>query len=198
MRFAGGSVIFLAPLILLISGRASADFLEEFTRTRNFAQETLSVMRGVRESVPVDTSLLREKSQTMGLDALIRQKAARHGIDPNFVRAVIAVESGYNPSALSPKGAMGLMQLMPATAYDLRVENPWDPAENLEGGIFYLASLLSEFRDVRHALVAYNAGPEVVRKKLTVPQETKQYVRLVLTHFNRSFEQQEERKKRGS
>lgn len=198
MRFAGGSVIFLAALILLISGRASADFLEEFTRTRDFAQETLSVMRGVRESVPVDTSLLRGKSQTIGLDALIRQKAARHGIDPNFVRAVIAVESGYNPFARSPKGAMGLMQLMPATAAELGVANPWEPEENLEGGIYYLASLLSEFRDVKDALIAYNAGPEVVRKKLTVPQETKQYVRLVLTHFNRSFEKQEERKKRGS
>ncbi len=78
------------------------------------------------------------------------------------------------------------MQLMPKTASALGVKNPWDPNENLDGGIRYLASLLWEFRDIEKALVAYNAGPEVIRKDLPVPRETRRYVYSVLDHFSRS------------
>jgi len=119
------------------------------------------------------------------IDRLIHQKARRYGINPDFIRAVVQVESGFDVYALSPKGAMGLMQLMPKTASTLRVQNPWDPGDNLEGGIRYMASFLLEFRDVRKALIAYNAGPEVVRKRLELPNETRQYVRLVLRYFRR-------------
>jgi len=75
------------------------------------------------------------------------------------------------------------MQLMPKTASTLRVQNPWDPGDNLEGGIRYMSGLLFEFRDVKKALIAYNAGPEVVRKRLELPNETRRYVQLVLHHF---------------
>jgi hypothetical protein len=192
-------------LILSLRGQAYGDFLEEFSVTRTLAYETLRVVHGIsplaeRKALPRNCQLRNprdgKKMTRREIDNLIEKKAARHGINPDFVRSVVKVESGYNVSALSPKGAMGLMQLMPGTASDLWVENPWDPAENLEGGISYLASLLSEFRDVRHALVAYNAGPEVIKKKQAVPQETRQYVHLVLTHFNGSHQKHKEIRKR--
>lgn len=187
----------LVILILALRGQASGDFLEEFSVTRTLAYETLRIVHGVsplteRKELAGNSRLRnprdRKQMTQSEIDNLIEKKAFRYGINPDFVRSVVMVESGYDVAALSPKGAMGLMQLMPATASDLRVQNPWEPEENLEGGITYLVSLLSEFRDVRHALVAYNAGPEVVRKKQAVPQETRQYVHLVLTHFNGSHQ----------
>ncbi len=195
----------LVILILALRGQVYGDFLEEFSITRTLAYETLRIVHGIsplteRKELAGNSQLRnprnRKKMTRREIDNLIEKKAARHGINPDFVRSVVMVESGYDVAALSPKGAMGLMQLMPATASDLRVENPWDPAENLEGGISYLAGLLSEFRDVRDALIAYNAGPEVVRKKLAMPQETRQYIHSVLTHFNGSHQKHKEIRKR--
>lgn len=195
----------LLILIFTLRGQASGDFLEKFSVTRTLAYETLRIVHGVsplteRKELAGNSQFRsprdRKQITQSEIDNLIEKKAFRYGINADFVRAVVQVESGYNISARSPKGAMGLMQLMPATASELRVENPWDPEENLEGGITYLAGLLSEFRDVRHALVAYNAGPEVIRKKQAVPQETRQYVHLVLTHFNGSHQKHKEIRKR--
>lgn len=115
-------------------------------------------------------------------DELIERHASDHGVRPELVRAVIQVESGFNARARSVKGAMGLMQLMPATASDLGVANPWDPSENIRGGVAYLAGLLRRFNDERLALAAYNAGPGAVeRYGLEVPpyRETQEYVRKV-------------------
>jgi soluble lytic murein transglycosylase-like protein len=115
-------------------------------------------------------------------DDLIERHAADHGVRPELVRAVIQVESGFNARARSVKGAMGLMQLMPATASELGVSNPWDPSENIRGGVAYLAGLLRRFNDERLALAAYNAGPGAVeRYGLEVPpyRETQEYVRKI-------------------
>lgn len=115
-------------------------------------------------------------------DDVIEDAAAAHGVRPDLVRAVIHVESGFNPRARSNKGAMGLMQLMPKTAADLGVENPWDPVQNIRGGVAYLGSLLREFGDEVLALAAYNAGPGAVnRYGQQVPpyRETQDYVRKI-------------------
>lgn len=115
-------------------------------------------------------------------DEVIEQAAATHGVRPDLVRAVIHVESGFNPRARSHKGAMGLMQLMPKTAADLGVDNPWDPVQNIRGGVAYLGSLIREFGDEVLALAAYNAGPGAVnRYGQQVPpyRETQDYVRKI-------------------
>ena len=122
-------------------------------------------------------------SDTQGLyDEVIESAAATHGVRPELVRAVIQVESGFNPRARSHKGAMGLMQLMPATAADLGVDNPWDPVQNIHGGVAYLGSLIREFGDEVLALAAYNAGPGAVnRYGQQVPpyRETQDYVQKI-------------------
>jgi soluble lytic murein transglycosylase-like protein len=115
-------------------------------------------------------------------DELIRDAAARYGVSADLVRAVIQAESGFNRWAVSPKGAMGLMQLMPATARDLGVSDPFHPAQNIRGGVKYLAELLDRFdQDVVRALAAYNAGPERVERYNGVPpyRETRDYVRKI-------------------
>jgi soluble lytic murein transglycosylase-like protein len=118
-----------------------------------------------------------------GYDDLIVKYANEQGIRPNLVRAVVQVESGYNPRAISPKGAMGLMQLMPATAALLGVRRPFDPEENIRGGVQYLRQLLDRFDGNEElALAAYNAGPLAVdRYGNRVPpyRETRDYVRKV-------------------
>ena len=113
-------------------------------------------------------------------DTLIAHHASEHALSPDFVRAVIQAESAFNPGARSPKGAMGLMQLMPATAAHYQVTNAYDPAQNIRAGVAYLKSLLTRFNnDISLALAAYNAGPGAVEKYgNAVPpyKETRSYV----------------------
>lgn len=119
-------------------------------------------------------------SRATRYDDLIAQNASLHSLEPNFVRAVIQAESAFNPWARSVKGAMGLMQLMPATAAVYQVTNAYDPAQNIRAGVAYLKSLLTRFNnDVSLALAAYNAGPNAVEKYgRAVPpyKETRNYV----------------------
>jgi len=115
-------------------------------------------------------------------DDLIREHANLHGLSPDLVRAVIQAESNFNPYAISPKGAMGLMQLMPATARELGVANPFHPEDNIRGGVSYLAGLLARYdHNVELALAAYNAGPGSVERYGAVPpyRETKNYVKKI-------------------
>jgi soluble lytic murein transglycosylase-like protein len=121
-------------------------------------------------------------SRTTQWDALIEEHSALNRVRPELVRAVIQVESGFNPRAYSPVGAIGLMQLMPDTANDLGV-NPYNPAENIRGGVAYLRQLLDKFGGNEElALAAYNAGPNAVAKygdAIPPYRETRQYVEKV-------------------
>ena len=121
------------------------------------------------------------------IDSAIEQAAARHNVDPNLVRAVVKVESNFNPNAVSRKGAMGLMQLMPSTARQLKVKNPFDPEQNVDAGVRHLKQLLESYGgDVRLTLAAYNAGAGAVARSSGVPHfaETQNYVRRITNLYN--------------
>lgn len=117
------------------------------------------------------------------LAEMIERYARARALEPKLVKALIQAESGYNVQALSNKGAMGLMQLMPGTATELAVDDPYDPDQNIRGGTAYLRSLLDRFgHKIELALAAYNAGPGAVDRHSGIPpyQETRAYVRRVL------------------
>ncbi|MBF0506041.1 MAG: lytic transglycosylase domain-containing protein [Nitrospirae bacterium] len=117
----------------------------------------------------------------------VEEKARHYNVDPQLVSAVIRAESNWNPAAVSAKGALGLMQLMPSTAALLGVTNPFDPAENIEGGVRYIGNLIERFNgNLILALAAYNAGPGLVVKKGAVPSipETVSYVNRVMQYYN--------------
>jgi soluble lytic murein transglycosylase-like protein len=122
-----------------------------------------------------------------GYDPHLRTAAEKYRIPVELLRAVMAVESNYNARALSEKGAVGLMQLMPRTALDMYVGDIWDPAQNIDGGARYLRHLANQYQgDVVKTLAAYNAGPDAVRRAGgTVPNipETREYVRRVLALY---------------
>ena len=122
-------------------------------------------------------------------DPHIKFACQQYGLDYNLVKAVIRAESAFDAGAVSPKGAMGLMQLMPETSRDLGVVNAFDPHQNIDGGVRYLRFLLNRFNNnIVLALAAYNAGPEAVEKHGGIPPytETRDYVRRVLDFYEQS------------
>jgi hypothetical protein len=127
-----------------------------------------------------ETAMEVSKNQQVkaGFDPVVEEAARRYGVDPALVRAVIQVESGGDPNAVSPAGAQGLMQLMPATAADLRVTRPFDPEQNILGGTRYLRQLLDRYQgDLRLALGAYNWGMgNLERRPEAMPRETRDYI----------------------
>ncbi|MFP5222801.1 MAG: lytic transglycosylase domain-containing protein [Acidobacteriota bacterium] len=124
-------------------------------------------------------------STTTQMKAWIKESSSRHGLDPFLVQALMEVESGGDATAVSPKGAQGLMQIMPQTGKGLNLADPFDPSANIEAGSRYLSQQLKAFGDLRLALAAYNAGPEAVRKYAGIPPfpETQRYVAAVANRF---------------
>ena len=139
-----------------------------------------------RSSASAKASATRPKDHpaTKSLQDSIDSVATEHGVDPLLVKAVIKTESNFDPEAVSAKGALGLMQLMPATARELRVANPLDPLENVTGGTRYLRTLLDNYDgNVALSLAAYNAGPGRVKDAIPNIPETRTYVARVLRHY---------------
>jgi hypothetical protein len=123
------------------------------------------------------------------VETWVNQIAPQYAVDPELVLAVIQAESGFNPSALSSKNAQGLMQLIPATAQRFGVKEPWDPLENIKGGVAYLHWLLRHFAgNVEWTLAAYNAGERTVEEYHGVPpyRETRNYVKRILAAYPKS------------
>ncbi len=156
-----------------------------------------AVMRAARSAASEVNTYLggrRQTHQTLNraftqqdIDAAIDEAAARHHVDPSLVRSVIKVESNFNPNAVSRKGAMGLMQLMPSTARSLNVSNPFDPQQNVDAGVRHLRKLLDSYGgNVSLSLAAYNAGAGAVARSAGVPhfRETQDYVRRITNLYN--------------
>jgi len=149
---------------------------------RSAASEVNTYLGDKRSAQPYGHQTLNVGFTAADIDAAIDQAAERHNVDPNLVRSVVKVESNFNPNAVSRKGAMGLMQLMPATARSLNVSNPFDPQQNVDAGVRHLKQLLESYRgDVRLSLAAYNAGAGAVARSAGIPRfaETQNYVRRI-------------------
>jgi hypothetical protein len=155
-----------------------------------------AVMRAARTAASEVNTYLDGKTQShqtasraftqQDIDAAIDAAAARHHVDPSLVRSVVKVESNFNPNAVSRKGAMGLMQLMPATARSLNVANPFDPEQNVDAGVRHLRKLLDSYGgNVPLSLAAYNAGSGAVARSAGVPhfRETQDYVRRITSLY---------------
>jgi len=196
MRFAAMAV---ATLLLGLPARAEIALLAngstlKIESRRSDGADVVLVLRGGGEvSLPglqlvgvVPDEVVEEVGPGGDLRALAEAAARRHGLDPALVLAVVHVESGFRPDAVSPKGARGLMQLMPGTATRLGVEDSFDPEQNLDGGTRHLGDLIARYGgDVKRALAAYNAGEGAVERHRGVPPygETRAYVRSVLRRY---------------
>ena len=145
-------------------------------------------IEGYEPAPPDPADAAAPPAKSADLKAIVAEVSAQNKIDADFIASVIAAESANNPHAVSPKGAQGLMQLMPGTASKLGVKDSFDPAENVDGGVRYLRQLLEQYHfDVAKALAAYNAGPGRVQQYNGVPpyRETHAYVARIIKDYNR-------------
>ncbi len=133
---------------------------------------------------PFDNAL----DDTFNIDDIISSVSEKYNIDSDFIKAIIKQESGFNPNAKSKKGAIGLMQLMPKTAKSLGIIDPYNPKENIEGGVRYLKGLLDKYdNNYELSLAAYNAGAGAVKRYGGIPpyKETKNYVEAIMNNYNK-------------
>jgi len=168
-----------------LNGRAGIPPVNSFQQA---LQDNLksTQLAGRKESGPGDVAPMEKALGTDALKQMARETAIRKGVPPGLVDAVISTESSYNPRAVSPKGAQGLMQLMPAVSSMMGVENPFSPGENLGAGVGLLKTLLDKYGwDYKKALAAYNAGEKAVDEHGGIPpyRETREYVRKVMDNY---------------
>lgn len=172
--------------VLLTNVNPSGNF-DKFTQKVKVTYYPDSKIQSGNSSANYGSSSASSSSNRNAYDALIKASAARHGVDPALMKAMMHTESAFNPNARSPVGAQGLMQLMPATARRFSVYNPWNPAENIEGSAKYIAWLMKRFNNnVEFAVAGYNAGEGNVDKYGGIPpfRETRNYVQKVMSRYH--------------
>ncbi|HKY32018.1 MAG TPA: lytic transglycosylase domain-containing protein [Candidatus Polarisedimenticolia bacterium] len=179
-----------ASLVLLAALLPASAGAQEAIRPALVEGEIVYTHRPARKPQPAASPAApapkARRAAPEAIDRLVREVSARYEMDPRLVTTVISVESGFNHMAVSPKGARGLMQLMPQTARQYGVKNVHDPRENVEGGVAYLKDLTRRYRgDMRLALAAYNAGPEAVERASGVPnyRETRDYIKRIEARY---------------
>ena len=184
-------VLIALLLVFSIAANSRADIYRYVDDNGVVCYTDAPLNRKAEKVVKTEPSMVQRDTHSSPIQrdfhSIVEDKASKYELDPSLVHAVIKTESNGNPRAVSRKGAIGLMQLMPTTASDLAVRNPFDPEENIDGGTRYLKYLIERFRgDLTLALAAYNAGPKTVEKTGSVPQitETRQYVKKVLSLYN--------------
>jgi hypothetical protein len=171
---------------VLKAARSAAAEVHEFVSAQPMTRVELEANGAVKVDPNYKQLAQGRVVTSAAIDKAINDAAAKHNVDPNLVRALVKVESNFNPGAVSRKGAMGLMQLMPATAKELKVTNPFDPAQNVDAGVRHLKGLLNNFNgDVSLSLAAYNAGQGAVQRNRGVPPyaETRNYVRRITSLY---------------
>jgi len=188
-------IIFIISIIPLITWSFSYSDIYEYVDENGISHFTnIPKNKNFKKIIISGRNSLKNKSIIPSdYHQIILSKARRYNIEPSLIKAIITVESNWNPVAISRRGAIGLMQLMPSTIKEMQVNNPFNPEENIEGGVRYLRLLLDRFKgELPLALAAYNAGPEVVEKFGDVPpiQETRQFVQEVLSMYKSNLRNQ--------
>ncbi len=173
---ATGTKVISAP-----STQPKQQTLATFTKPGSRSQ-TRAIAKAARASSGTQMASLQMPSTASWINDVVEKAAVRHSVDPNLVRAIVQVESNFNPHAVSRKGAIGLMQLMPRTAKSLNVTNPYDPAQNVDAGVRHFKELLDSYGgNLELSLAAYNAGVTAVHRSGGVPNyfETRNYVKKI-------------------
>jgi soluble lytic murein transglycosylase-like protein len=201
------SLAFLLVPFALCERAAAVDMLYAFVDSKGvthfsnaptdprYRRIHISAWPGVQVKSAAPSAVRLKPASSKEMHRAITQTSELHRVDPALVRAVIKAESSFDPDAVSRQGAMGLMQLMPKTALSLRVTDPYDPGQNIAGGVRHLRYLLDRFQgNLPLALAAYNAGETRVSRESRVPRirETREYVRRVL-RFYKDYRQEQKR-----
>ena len=170
--------------LLFISSNAFADFYRY--KDENGKWHFTNVRSDIRYKFYMKEAIENPDAFIKKYDSIIGQASEKFNLEPSLVKAVIKAESGFDHKAVSSKGARGLMQLMPDTANEMAVDDPYDPTQNIFGGTKYLSRLMERYdKKLEHVLAAYNAGPEKVDQYKGVPpyKETKTFIKRVLSYY---------------
>jgi len=179
------SVAIMVVISFLLSFRYAQADIYRF-KDKNGVWHFTNVRSDPRYRLYIREGGLKARQYIINYDAIIHKAAEQFGLESHLIKAIIMAESAFDPSAISKSGAQGLMQLMPTTADDMRVHDPFDPEENILGGTRYLSLLLKKFKhDKRLAVAAYNAGAKIVAKHNSVPPipQTKRFVEKVMIYY---------------
>jgi len=177
-------ILSVAIIAILFFGYAEADIYR--FRDKNGVWHFTNIRSDPRYRLYIRTGGIKAKQYIKKYDAIIHRAAGRFGVEAYLIKAIMKAESSFDPNAISKSGAQGLMQLMPTTADDMRVHDPFDPEENILGGTRYLSLLLKKFKhDKKLAIAAYNAGAKIVAKHNSVPPipQTKRFVERVMKYY---------------
>jgi hypothetical protein len=171
------SYLFLLNLLCFLTTLNPKSFINPF-----FVKIRSESVYLLIKHIVTDTGIIIKKTPKDEIDNFIIETANKYKIDPKLIMAIVEVESKYREYAISRTGAMGLMQVMPFTFFEMGYEKPFNYKENIEAGVKYLSIQLNRFKDLKLALSAYNAGPKNVLKHMAIPDfiETKSYISKIL------------------